>query len=65
MYNVRTEVKGIQPLTENVEKLKTELSRLKREFKKFEENVKHPNKCPTCENQYCPNSKYVPTVVKT
>jgi len=60
MYNVRTEVKEIQPLTENVEKLKTELSRLKREFKKFEENVKHPNKCPMCGKPILPEFKVCP-----
>jgi len=60
MYNVRTEVKGIQPLTENIEKLKTELHRLKRAFKKFEENVKHPNKCPTCGKPILPEFKVCP-----
>lgn len=60
MYNVRTEVKEIQPLTENVEKLKIELSRLKREWKKFEENVKHPNKCPTCGKPILPEFKVCP-----
>ena len=60
MYNVRTEVKEIQPLTENVEKLKTELSRLKRGFKEFEENVKHPNKCPTCGKPILPEFKVCP-----
>ena len=59
-YNVRTEVKEIQPLTENVEKLRTELSRLKREFKKFEENVKHPNKCPMCGKPILPEFKVCP-----
>jgi len=59
-YNVRTEVKEIQPLTENVEKLKTELSRLKREFKKFEENIKHPNKCPMCGKPILPEFKVCP-----
>jgi ribosomal protein L32 len=60
MYNVRTEVKEIQPLTENVEKLKTELNRLKRGFKKFEENVKHPDKCPTCGKPILPKFKVCP-----
>lgn len=59
-YNVRTEVKEIQPLTENVEKLKTELSRLKRGLKKFEENAKHPNKCPTCRKPILPEFKVCP-----
>jgi len=59
-YNMRTEVKEIQPLTENVEKLKTELSRLKRGFKKFEENVKHPNKCPTCRKPILPEFTVCP-----
>lgn len=60
MYNVRTEVKEIQPLTENIEKLKTELSRLKKEFRKFEENVKHPNKCPACGKPILPEFKVCP-----
>jgi ribosomal protein L32 len=60
MYNVRTEVKEIQPLTENVEKLKTELSRLKGALKEFEENVKHPNKCPTCGKPILPEFKVCP-----
>lgn len=48
-YNVRTEVKEIHPLKENVGKLRAELSHLKREIRKFEENIKQPNKCPTCK----------------
>ena len=60
MYNVRTEVKEIQPLTENIGKLKTELNRLKRGFQKFEENVKHPNKCPTCGKPILPEFKVCP-----
>lgn len=40
IYNVRTEVKEIQSLKESVNKLRTELSRLKGGIKKFEENMK-------------------------
>lgn len=60
MYNVRTEVKEIQPLTENIGKLKTELNRSKRGFQKFEENAKHPNKCPTCGKPILPEFKVCP-----
>lgn len=60
IYNVRTEVKEIQPLKENVEKLKTELSRLNRETRKFEQSIKYPNKCPTCEKPLLPEFKVCP-----
>ena len=60
MYNVRTEVKEIQPLMENVEKLKTEISHLKGGFKKFEENMKHSNSCPTCGKPILPEFKLCP-----
>ena len=59
-YNIRTEVKEIQPLKENVEKLRKELSHLKREIKKFEENMKQPNKCPTCKKTILPDFKICP-----
>jgi ribosomal protein L32 len=59
-YNVRTEVKEIQPLKESVEKLKTELNRLKREIKNFEQNIRHPNKCPTCGKPILPEFKVCP-----
>ncbi|MCS7113940.1 MAG: hypothetical protein RMJ15_09585 [Nitrososphaerota archaeon] len=37
IYNIRAEVKEIQPLKEGVEKVKTEISRLKKELKIFDE----------------------------
>jgi len=60
IYNVRTEVKEIQPLKESVGKLKTELSRLNREINKFQENIEHPNKCPTCGKPLLPEFKVCP-----
>lgn len=60
VYNVRTEVKEIQSLKESVEKLKTGLNHLKREIKKLEQNMKHPNKCPTCGKPILPEFKICP-----
>jgi len=60
IYNVRTEVKEIQPLKENVETLKTEISRLTRETQKFEENITYTNRCPTCKKPLLPEFKVCP-----
>jgi DNA repair exonuclease SbcCD ATPase subunit len=70
IFNVRTEVKEIQPLKENVEELKTEISRLIRETRKLEDSLPYLNKCPTCgkplrlEFKVCPycgeNIKLIP-----
>jgi rRNA maturation endonuclease Nob1 len=48
VHNVRTEVKGIQPLTLTVENIRTELSNLKREVKRIEEKGKLPFLCANC-----------------
>lgn len=58
--NVRTEVKEIQPIKENVEKMRTELSGLKKEIKKIEEKVQSPNICPTCGKPLLPEFKMCP-----
>jgi hypothetical protein len=46
--NVRTEVKGIQPLSLTVEGIKTELGNLKKEVRRIEEKGKLPLLCATC-----------------
>jgi len=48
VHNVRSEVKGIQPLTLTVENIKAELNNLKREVKRIEEKRKFPLICATC-----------------
>jgi len=60
VYNVRTEVKEIQPLKENVEKIRTELTSLKKEIKKIEEKVQFPNICPACGKPLLPEFKMCP-----
>jgi len=58
--NVRTEIKELQPLKENVEKIRTELSSLKKEIKKFEEKAQFPNICPACGKPLLPEFKICP-----
>ncbi|MGQ9624401.1 MAG: hypothetical protein ACUVT9_03410 [Candidatus Bathycorpusculaceae bacterium] len=60
IYNIRTDVKEIQPLKENIEKVKAELGNLKKEIRKFEENIKYPDKCPTCGKLLLPEFKICP-----
>ena len=48
LYNIRTEVKEIQPLKENLDKLKAELWLLENKNKRVEEDVKETRLCPTC-----------------
>jgi rRNA maturation endonuclease Nob1 len=60
IYNIRTDVKEIQPLKENIEKIKAELGNLKKEVRKFEENIKYPDKCPTCGKPLLPEFKICP-----
>jgi methyl-accepting chemotaxis protein len=58
--NVRMEVKGIHPLNENVEKMKTELNTLRKEIKKIEEKIRFPNLCPACGKPLMPEFKICP-----
>jgi ribosomal protein L32 len=62
VYNVRTEVQELQPLKENTEKLRTELSHMKKEIRKFEENLslKCPNVCSVCGKPILPQFKVCP-----
>jgi len=60
MYNVRTEVKEIQPLAENVERMRAEMSNLKKEVKRLEERVKSPIICPACGKPLLPEFKVCP-----
>jgi len=48
VHNVRTEVKGIQPLTLSVENIRAELSNLKKEVKRVEEKGKLRLLCAAC-----------------
>jgi predicted RNA-binding Zn-ribbon protein involved in translation (DUF1610 family) len=60
IYNVRTEVKEIGPLKEVVEKIKGELSSLKKEIKRIEERVNFPIVCPTCGKPLLPEFNICP-----
>jgi rRNA maturation endonuclease Nob1 len=60
MCNVRVDVKEIQPLTENMEKIKTELNNLKKEIKSFEVKLKYPNVCLACGKSILPEFKICP-----
>jgi len=48
VYNVRTEVKGIQPLSMAVENIEAEMGKLKKEVRRIEEKGKLPLLCATC-----------------
>jgi rRNA maturation endonuclease Nob1 len=60
MCNVRTDVKEIQPLKENMEKIKTDLSNLRKEIKKVEEKIQFPNICPACGKPLLPEFNMCP-----
>lgn len=60
VYNVRTEVKGIQPLTLTVENMKTELGNLKKEVRRIEEKGKLPILCDACGKPLSPEFKLCP-----
>ncbi|MCJ7768549.1 zinc ribbon domain-containing protein [Candidatus Bathyarchaeota archaeon] len=60
LYNVRNEVRQMQPITESVEKVKAELTSLKREFRRLDEVVKSPDKCPSCGKGLSPEFKLCP-----
>lgn len=59
-YNVRSEVKEIQPLKQILVKLKADVNSLKREIKTFGENVERLNRCPTCGKPILPEFKVCP-----
>jgi rubrerythrin len=48
VHSVRTEVKGIQPLSMTVANIETEMLKLKKEVKRIEEKGKLPLLCATC-----------------
>jgi rubrerythrin len=58
--NVRTEVKGIEPLTLTVENIKSELGNLKKEVKRMEEKEKLPLLCSTCGRPLSPEFRLCP-----
>lgn len=60
IYNIRAEVKEIQPLKELVEKVKAEVGALKREIKRIEEKAKMPLLCPVCGKPLLPVFKICP-----
>jgi rRNA maturation endonuclease Nob1 len=60
MCNVRADVKEIQPLSESMEKIRTELNSLKKEIKDFEVKLKYPNVCLACGKPILPEFKICP-----
>lgn len=58
--NVRTEVKGIQPLAQTVESVKTEMGNLKKELRKIEEKGKLPLLCAACGKPLSPEFRLCP-----
>lgn len=60
IYNVRTDVREIQSLKENIEKIRTDMISFKKEFKKIEERVRFPNSCPSCGKPLLPDFKLCP-----
>jgi RNA polymerase-binding transcription factor DksA len=60
MCNVRADVKEIQPLKDSVEKIRTDLTSLKKTVKKFEEATYFPNMCAVCGKPLLPEFKICP-----
>jgi hypothetical protein len=60
VHNVRTEVKGIQPLTLAVENIKTELGNLKKEVRRIDDKGRLPLLCATCGKPLSPEFKLCP-----
>ena len=58
--NVRTEVKGIQPLTLVVESIRTDLGNLKKEVRRIEEKGKLPLLCAACGKPLSPEFRLCP-----
>jgi len=59
-YNIRTEVKEVEPLKDGIEKIKTELSGLKKEFKRLEESFQFTTICLACGKPLMPEFKICP-----
>jgi len=60
VYNIRAEIKEIQPLKEVLEKIKTELNALKRELKNVEGKLQYPNICLACGKPVLPEFNICP-----
>jgi rRNA maturation endonuclease Nob1 len=60
MCNVRADVKEIQPLKESMERIRAEMSNLKKEVKKIEEQILFPNICPACGKSLLPEFNMCP-----
>ena len=60
MRNMRAEVKDIQPIKENMEKTRTELTSLKRQMKTLEEKLLFTVVCPACGKMLRPDFKLCP-----
>jgi rRNA maturation endonuclease Nob1 len=60
MYNVRADVRDIQPVKESIEKMKAEMASLRREVKKIQEKAQFPDCCQTCGKPVLPEFKLCP-----
>ena len=60
MCNVRADVKEIQPMRESMDKLKAEMSNLKKEVKKVEEKMQTTTLCPACGKPLLPEFRLCP-----
>jgi rRNA maturation endonuclease Nob1 len=60
MCNVRVDVKEIQPLKENLEKIRTEMGNLKKEIKNIKEQTQFPSICPACGKSLQPEFNMCP-----
>jgi rubrerythrin len=60
VYNIRAEVKEIEPLKEFVEKIKTEMGSLRREVKRLEEKMHFSTVCVACGKPILPEFKVCP-----
>lgn len=60
IYNIRMEVKEIEPLKEGIVKIKAEMSSLGKEVKKLEEKMHFPTVCLTCGKPVLPEFKVCP-----
>jgi len=60
MCNVRVDVKEIQPLKENLEKIRAEMGNLKKEIKNIKEQTQFPSICPACGKSLLPEFNMCP-----